>query len=274
MTETIRMPVRVLVKGASDVIYSSGMGGPRGDFAWPRVIEAELYAAGWPADVRSQVRPGEMAKEFYPRWRDEVLAWSPDVVVLDYGAMECVHLILPRFMERHANSLAGRPQPLRLLYRGQVVKPLWRYAFRLQRAIDNRLPRDSKLSQWRMRRGVRDVDGLIKQIRNIASPLILIPDMPPVGKPYRKWFPGADERIAIANQMMQDLVRTYDSPDIQFVPLIHLWDDLEEGKDARPDGGHYTPDGHRMVGEEIASVILDWVEKQPHLVVEPKDDRR
>jgi hypothetical protein len=29
-----------------------------------------------------------------------------------------------------------------------------------------------------------------------------------------------------------------------------------------------------MVGEEIASVILDWVEKQPHLVVEPKDDRR
>jgi hypothetical protein len=275
MTETIRMPVRVLVKGASDVIYTTGMSGPRSDFAWPRVIEAELYSAGWPAEVRSLVRPGELAKEFYPTWRDEVLAWSPDVVVLDYGGMECVHLFLPRSWERHANSLAGRPQPLRLAYRSRIVKPVWRFAFRLQRAVDTRLPRTSKASQWRLRRGIRDIDGLITHIRKVASPLVLIPEIPLVGKPYRKWFPGANDRIAIANEMLQDLVRKYDSPEVMFVPLSHLFEHVfAEGKDARPDGGHYTPEGHRIVGEEVGRLILEWVEKQPHLSVEPKVDRR
>jgi hypothetical protein len=274
MTEPIRMPVRVLVKGASDLIYTSGMGGPRSDFTWPRVIEAELLAAGWPADVRCPVRPGEMAKEMFPRWLDEVLAWSPDVVILDYGAMECVHLFLPRFLERYANSVTGRPQPIRQLYRSRVVKPLWKFAFRVQRTVDKRIPIDSKLSQWRMIRGIRDIDGLIKLTREVASPLILIPDMPPVGKPYLKWFPGADQRIRMANQRVQELVRQYDSPDVQFVPLNHLFDDLEEGQYARPDGGHYTPEGHRRVGEEIGRVIVEWAEKQPHLVLEPKADRR
>src|SRR3712207_1034599 len=123
MPDQTRIPLRVLVKGASTIIYTSWMSGPRSDFAWPRVVESELVAAGWPVDLHTMAVPAELTKEAYPSWPTEVLAWSPDVVIMDYGRMETVHLFLPKWLERHAHSLQARPHPLRQLYRKRVIRP-------------------------------------------------------------------------------------------------------------------------------------------------------
>ena len=102
-------PVRVLVKGASTVNWVSWMGGPRSDFAYPRATEAALLAAGRPAVVRDTSLAAEHPKSALKAWSDEVVPWSPDVVVLHYGHMECIHLMLPRSLQRHAQSLQSRP---------------------------------------------------------------------------------------------------------------------------------------------------------------------
>ena len=269
MTDPNRLPVRVLVKGASTTVYTSWMGGPRSDFAWPRVVEEQLVAAGLPADVRSTAVPAELTKSAFQVWPMEVLAWSPDVAILDYGRMECVHLFVPRWLERHAHSLAKRPFPIRQAYRQHIVRPVWKGLARVQQKIDRSLPLPSTL--WRVNRGIKDIEGIIARIRSVASPLVLLPEIPPFGKVYDDWFPRANDRVEIMNGLLRDLVRKLDDPDIRFVPLAHLWDPLiAEGQDACPDGGHFTPELHRAVGEALGQVVVEWAEKQPHLLVAPK----
>jgi hypothetical protein len=245
-------------------MYTSWMSGPRSDFTWPRVVEAELCAAGWPNEVRSTAIPAELTKSAYPTWHREILAWSPDVVVMDYGRMECVHLFIPRWLERYANNLGTRPHPVRQAYRKRVVRPLWRSLVFLQRALDSAMP--TRATLWRVRRGERDIAGLIDKIRTVASPLVLILEAPPFGRPYQKWFPGANARVEIMNDALRALVRRLDEPDIRFVTLADVWAGaVDDGKDVCPDGGHYTPPLHRAVGEEVAGIVIDWADKQHHL---------
>ena len=264
MTEPDRLPLRVLVKGASTVVFSSWMGGPRSDVAFPRVIEEQLTAAGWPAEVRCTAVPAELAKFPIRTWEHEVLAWSPDVVILNYGHMECVHLFLPRFLERHVNSDAARPFPLRTAYRKRVLRPSWMVLASFQAALDNRLP--PTLLSHRPRRVAADLRQMIKKVRSVASPLVLIPDIPPNGAIYREWFPGMGPRIEVMNDHLRDMVAGIDQPDVRMFPVnATIAPHLVEGEDACPDGGHLTPALHRAVGEAMADVILQWAAEQPHL---------
>ena len=45
-------------------------------------------------------------------WQQEILGFSPDVIVLVYGYVETIHLFLPRWLERHANSWKAKPRRL------------------------------------------------------------------------------------------------------------------------------------------------------------------
>ena len=89
------------------------MGGPRTDFAYPRVIEAELLAAGQPAEVRVTAAVGQRTKDSLKSWEREVVAWSPDVVVLHCGQYEAIHLFMPWWLERYVNNVARRPGVVR-----------------------------------------------------------------------------------------------------------------------------------------------------------------
>ena len=228
------------------------------------MIEEQLLAAGFPAEVRCNAVPAELTKFPIRTWQHEVLAWSPDVVILNYGHMECVHLFLPRFLERHVNTLQARPFPVRMAYRKRLLRPFWMMLANLQAALDRRLP--PTVLSYRPRRVAGDLDQLIKKIRTVASPLVLIPDIPPNGAIYREWFPGMGPRIEVMNDHLRDLVGRIDQPDVRMFPLNDtIAPHLAEGEDACPDGGHITPALHRAVGEGMADVILQWAAEQPHL---------
>src|SRR5205823_4305743 len=115
-------PLRVLVKGASTAVMTSWMGGPRTDFAYPRVIEAELLAAGQPAEVRVTAAVGQRTKDSLKSWEREVVAWSPDVVVLHCGQYEAIHLFMPWWLERYVNNVARRPGVVRDAIHQNVVR--------------------------------------------------------------------------------------------------------------------------------------------------------
>jgi lysophospholipase L1-like esterase len=268
-----RLPLRVLVKGASTVVYTSWMSGPRTDFAWPRVVEAELLAAGFPAEVRCTAMPAELAKQTVRTWQAEVLTWSPDVVVLQYGHMETIHLFLPRWLERHVNSLHERPGVVRSFYRKRILRPSWMVLAKTQRALDKRLPAD--LLAYKPRRVVADLKQYLKHVCTVASPLVLVCEIPPTGAPYRDWFPGTTQRIATMNQHLEAMVAELANENIRWIPVNSITGaHLEPGQDATPDGGHFTPPLHRAVGEAIADVIVDWAEKQEHLDLSAARARR
>jgi len=252
------LPLRVLVKGASTVHTVSYMGGPRSDFAYPRATEAELYAAGVPAEVRCTAMASQRTKTAFKTWEQETFTWSPDVVVLTYGYMEIIHLFLPQPLERHANSLAARPGPIRTPYRTALHK-VWKLLARVQQRLDRRVPR---LFMRRRLRAASDMFELVERIQMIGSPLVLIMELTPPGPPFRKWFPGLAERMELTNETLRDVVRRTNKPNVRFFPTNTVLAPLMAAGEVVPDGGHYTPEAHRVIGAALAEEIRAWAEQE------------
>jgi hypothetical protein len=264
------LPIRVLVKGASTVVFIAEMGGPRSDFNFGRVIEEEILSCGRPAEVRVSGVPSELAKYSVRTWEHDVLGWSPDVVVVHHGHYESIHFFLPRWLERHANSTRGRPGGrIRTFYRTRVLRPIWVSLAKLQSRADRRF--DSLLFGHRLRRVATDVQGLIENLQTVGSPLVLVMEVVPPGKRWQSWMPGLAERTALMNSALRQAVDRVDRPNVRFVPTVDvLTARLDPGEEPTPDGGHYSARAHRILGELLAGEILAWTKTQPHLQNAPR----
>jgi hypothetical protein len=267
VTAPLPLPIRVLVKGASTVGWASGMGGPAGDFTFPRAIEAELYRQGRPAEVRAITLPSETTRATLRNWEREVIGWSPDVIVLVYGHYETIHLFLPRWLERHARSLRSRPGRIRGLYRKHVVRPVWMSLARLQARLDTMI--EPTLRRSRPKRVAADLQQLITHVRKIGSPLVFVFELQPPASKYQHWFPGMAARMREMNDELAGLVKRIDNPDVRYFRTSPLVDKYADGDldVATPDGFHYTPYLHDMIGRDLARQILDWAKSQPHLAI-------
>ena len=265
MPDPLPMPIRVLVKGASTVNWLSEMGGPRTDFGFPRAIEAELLANGRPATVRTISVASEKTSTTLLRWEQEFLGYSPDVVVLVYGHYETIHLFLPHWLERHANSLKTRPRRLTDLYRGYVLRKVWMFLARMQARLDLRL--DPTIRTSRPRRVAADLETLIGHVQQVGSPLVIVFELLPPAKRYRSWFPGMAARIAVMNDALAGVVARVDKPNVRLFKVSEMMDKYADGDIdvATPDGFHYSPYLHRMIGNELAREIMEWADTQPHL---------
>jgi len=265
MSAPLPMPIRVLVKGASTVNWLSGMGGPRTDFTFPRAIEAELLASGRPVRVETISVASERTSTTLLRWEKEVLGYSPDVVVLVYGHYETIHLFLPRWLERHANSLRTRPRRITKLYRKHLLRPVWMTLAKLQAKLDTVL--DPTIRRSRPRNVAADLQALIGQLQKVGSPLVFVFELLPPATRYRSWFPGMTERIAVMNDAIAEMVARIGLPNVRLFPTSELVTKYADGDvdAATPDGFHYSPQLHREIGAQLAREIAEWADTQPHL---------
>ncbi len=258
------LPLRVVVMGSSTVVYASWMGGPRHELTYPRVVERELRDAGWDVEVRVAAAMAETARRGLRTWYRHVLPWSPDVVVLHYGHADSIHLFLPRWLERHANTLGKARGPLRSPYRRLVLRPIWIALAHVQMWIDGRV--GQRLTTRRTRKVAADLEELVDRVRFVNRPLVLVPEMHQIGARYRRWFPGMDARMSRLNELVGAFVQGLDDPEVRVLPVReHLAEVLASGRDPVPDGSHYTPEVHDAVGKAMAAVIADWASTQPHL---------
>ena len=265
MPEPLALPIRVLVKGASTVNWLSGMGGPRTDFTFPRVIESELLADGRPVQVQTISVASELTSTTLLRWEREVLGFSPDVIVLVYGHYETIHLFLPRWLERHANSLKVRPRRLGGLYRRLLLRPVWMFLARLQARLDTVL--DPTIRSSRPRNVAADLQTLIGQVQKVASPLVIVFELLPPATRYRSWFPGMTKRIDVMNAAIAQMVERVGKPNVRYFRTSEMVTKYADGDIdvATPDGFHYSPQLHREIGAELARIIAEWADTQPHL---------
>ncbi|GAA1747361.1 SGNH/GDSL hydrolase family protein [Aeromicrobium alkaliterrae] len=262
---TTPVPLRVLVKGASTVNFTSWMGGPRTDFTFPRVIEEQLLAAGVACEVRQVTMAAERAKTLLPSWQREVLDFSPDVIVLVYGHAETIHLFAPRVLERHVNSLKARPGRVRQAYRRLFLRPAWKLLVRLQAAVDARL--GHRFRRRMPRKVAAEVEAYVRQVQTAASPLVFCFEILPPASKAADWFPGMTARVHAVNDAMRAMVARVDRETVRYFDVTPVVT-AAVGSDAvaaTPDGFHYSPAIHRAVGESLATEILVWAETQPHL---------
>lgn len=264
VSQPLRLPIRVLVKGASTVVWTSWMGGPRTDFIFPRVIEAELLAQSRPVELRTLGQPSEKVTTALRTWQRDILGFSPDVIVLMYGHLETIHLFIPRWLERHAHSEKARPGRLRDAYRRSILRPVYMSLGRAQARLDSRS--GEALARRRARRTALDLRQVVTKMSQVASPLILVMEILPPGPKYRAWFPGMARRVEVTNAAIEQMVRDLDRANVRYfrvsdVVARHFPADV----DPIPDGAHYSPELHRAVGVELAHQISEWADTQPHL---------
>jgi hypothetical protein len=259
------LPIRVLVKGASTVVFVADMGGPRSDFNFGRVIEDEILASGRPVEVRVSGVPSALAKHSLRTWEQDVLGWSPDVVIVHHGHYESIHYVLPRWLERHANSSRWRAGgALQGFYRRRMLRTVWITLAKLQSRADRRL--NSTLFDGRLQRVANDVERLIQNVQTVGSPLVLVLEVIPPGRRWQSWMPGLTERTELMNAALEQAVTRIGRPNVRFVRTsVPLTAKLEPGEEATPDGGHYSARAHRVIGRTLADEILQWVNTQPHL---------
>lgn len=262
-SEPLPLPMRVLVKGASTVNWLSPMNGPRSDFAWPRVIEQVLLQAGQPAAVEVRAVASERATATLRSWEVQVASWSPDVVILYYGHAECIHYLLPRWLERHANSLRRRPGLARELYRRRLLRPTWMALAKLQRRVDRALP--STFFAHRPSQVTAVLERYIGRTQEFGSPLVLVMEQTPPGRRFLDWFPGIGERLEVMNGALAEMVNRIDKPNVRFFRLDTLVHQFAPFGEINPDGGHFTPQFHRAVGEALGAELLAWAATQEHL---------
>lgn len=261
------LPLRVLVKGSSVVNQVSWRGGPRTDFTFPRALEEQLLHDGRPCDVRTITAMAETTGPILKTWQQEVIGFSPDVIVLLYGYVETIHGFLPRWLERHANTWKARPRRLRSLYRRTILRRTWKLVAELQMRLDRVIPSSRR---GRNRRVAAHLEAYISQVQTVASPLVLLMELLPPASRYDRWFPGMTERIAEMNDALAATVERVDRPNVRFFRMRHLVDEHHDGDldAAMPDGSHFSPEMHRHVGTALASEIEAWAETQPHLTLE------
>lgn len=263
MPEAHPLPIRVLVKGASLMHDISEFPQKREDFIFARVIEESLLSSGHGANVWTAAVASEPTRHAFKTWEEQVKAWSPDVIILSYGYYEVIHLFLPRWLERHANSLKARPGRVRSFYRKQVLRKFWVSLAKLQAALDRRI--GARFFAGTVRQVETELRAYIDKSRKVGQPLIMLFEFLPTGKRGQDWFPGMTARTGLMNQMLHRLVADYDSPEIVLVPIPAIAERAAPGQEPNADGFHYNGVVHQAIGEEIAEEIRAWAKQYPRL---------
>jgi len=264
MIPPIQLPLRVLIKGPSTVLYTSWMGGPRTDMVFSRVMEQQLLAGGRAAEVRNTGELGWPTKDLFKTWPEDIVQWSPDIVVMAVGHYETLHAILPRWLERLANREGRRPSVFQNLYYRIFARSVARVVMYLQRNVD----RPGLRRRRRIRRVIKDTAAYIKITERFGSPLFLILEIhTPTAAKRDTWFPGWPQRIKHLNDDLRQLVAELDSPDVRFVEITDMMDRFDDptAEGLWPDGIHFIPEFHRAVGERLAGIAEEWASGQSHL---------
>ncbi|MDN5894338.1 MAG: SGNH/GDSL hydrolase family protein [Nocardioides sp.] len=268
------LPLRVLVKGASTVNWSSPMGGPRSDFTFPRALEQQLLDDGRSCQVQTITMTSEKTSTILSTWQKEILGYSPDVIVLVYGHYETIHFFLPRWLERHANSLKVKRRPWTRLYREKVLRPVWMTLAKLQARLDAAL--DPTTRRSRPRRVVADLEQYVEHVQQVGSPLIYCFELLPPTRRYQTWFPGMAPRMKVMNAAIEAMVARIGLPNVRWFRVAPIAHEVSGGdpEKATPDGFHYSPELHRAIGVALARDIEEWAGVQPHLGPHSRQDQR
>jgi lysophospholipase L1-like esterase len=249
---------RVLVLANSVSLMAPGRTS-RAEGPYAEVLETLLIAEGIDAEVRNAGRWYEQIDRGVHRFQEEERAWSPDVVVVQYGINECQAPVLPRAVHHHFMTWeTGLRRPARA-YRRHLAPAAWSALRAYQRWATARIG----MHGWRMapRRFSAHLARLIALAR-WDHRLVLVIDLNRPGPRMVHHLPGIDARRDRYQAAVAEAVASAGDRDARLVAASSVVDDL--GLDAAlPDGLHWSPLAHRRVAEMLAAEIVPWIRSHP-----------
>jgi hypothetical protein len=261
MGAATRPPIRILVRGSSTVSWIADVEPGRVAHAYPRELETAMHLDGWPTQVRVESPLAASSRHILRDADADIFAWDPDVIILNTGHMENLHLLLPIPFARHVFTRTARPGRWRQLYRRRVLWLVYSVATRIQARLE------PALGSWIFGRRRTAVLAHVNQYIDIATrnghPLIIVMGFVPPATPPGP-FPGVAARLELMNDAYRALVDHRAQPEVVwFDPAEALKQDGPPAELAIGDGIHFVPSAHVAVGRALAQVVEAWAEQEP-----------
>lgn len=248
-------PLSVVVLGNSLTVLSiPGRTGPD-DGVYAEVLRDCLVAKGIPTRVHLEGRWFDFATQALDRYESSVRAHLPDVVVLQFGLNESQPWLLPVPVVRHFVTRHQVTTRSGAWYRERVAPTLWRGVRGYRRWAAAKVgTRTWQTTPHRFQAALRQ---LIRAIRYESRALVLVLDVERPGEVLEHFLPGMDARHQVVQQQLREVVESFGDADVRLVTVSEVIAD--EGPDAMIDQMHYSPLGHRRVGERLAAEVHEWM---------------
>ena len=252
---------KVLVLGNS--VPTTVERGSRHDATYGEVLEWLLADSGHQVRVRNAGRWFDQIDSGNRRFMEQERTEFPDVLILQYGSVECRPNVVPKAVLKHFARLRfhtwdegiGR---VARAYRRLMAPHLWRLVRRYQQVASARVG----LRTWRMSpdRFARELRRLIAFARHERM-LVLVADANPPGPTMVHFMPALTDRWALYQRVLADVVAGFDDSEVRLVALSKVVEELGE-EAGLPDGLHFTALGHRRAAEMLALEIAPWLDAQ------------
>lgn len=247
-------PLSVVVWGNSCAFMRVPPTGP----TYGEVLRTGLAAAGIPATLTLRARWFDFLVRAARRYEVDVRPHVPDVLVLHFGMNEAQPWLVPVWFLRH---LLERDQVVTRLgrgYRRHVADPAWSATRSFRRKVAPQVG----MRSWQTTpdRFAGTLERLLRVVRGEAAPLVLVMDLCPPGAPLRRHFPDIEERHARIDGVLRSAVRAADSPAVQLLDSTSVARAVGVDR-ALPDGLHFTPEVHHLLGEQLTRQVLSWLDR-------------
>ena len=247
---------RVLVIGNSMATIVPGRTS-RLDGPYPEQLELLLRTEGINAEVRNAAREYELIDRGVHRYQEEERAWSPDVLVVNYGMLEAQAPAIPRGVHNHFMTWKQGLRGPAALYRQRVAPRLWPRLRQYQRWAMARMGmRFWRMSPARFRAELARVIALARYDHR----LVLVVDVNPPGGRVLANMPGLDRRRDLFQDVLTNVVGNAAAADdgVRLIPASTICDEIGVD-DAIPDGYHWSLRAQRRVAEMLAAEIVPWI---------------
>lgn len=249
-------PLSVVVLGNSVAMLQMPPRQRADDGTYGEVLVDTLRAAGVPATLHLEARWFELADAAMDRFVESVTAHTPDVLVVQYGVNEAQPYLAPLWLVRHLMTKDRAVSRTAQAYRAHVGDPVWRGLRRYRRWAAPRVG----LHGWQLppHRLHGALQRIIRRARHQFRPLVLVLDVSPPGAALRHWLPGIEERHAVVQRTLREVVDGFADREVRLVEASKVVADLGE-EVALPDSIHFSVPAHRRVGELLAAEVLGWL---------------
>lgn len=250
-------PLSVVVMGNSLTVLSVPARSGPDDGVYAEVMRDRLVGQGIPARVQLEGRWFDFATEALTRYESSVRSYLPDVVVLHFGLNESQPWLLPvpvvrHFVTRHrVTTRSGQ------WYRDRVAPPIWRGVRGYRRWASAHIgTRTWQTTPHRFESAMRQ---LVRLTRAESRALVLVLDVEQPGGLLEHFLPGMAPRHAVIQERLRQVVEGFDDPDVRLIRVSDLI--AQAGPEAMVDQMHYSPLGHRLVGERLAGEVIGWMSR-------------
>ena len=248
-------PLRIHVFGSSTSVLVEPQHGPRDAGTYGEQLVPLLADLGVPTVVSHAGTWFGRICDAVPHYERDVRDHFPDVLVVNYGIVECQSDLLPTPIVRHLTTWHRTSRAGAHLYRTQLLPMLWTQLRRYQRwACTHDHDHTHRL---RPSRFVADLTRTIEMARKDCGPLVLVLDIDPPGDRVEHWLPGTVRRVARYNDLLAQVAGSFDND----VRLVRAGAALTDPSTQLPDGLHRSQEGHAMTARLLADEITTWLSR-------------